>query len=223
MRLTKHILTLALYALAMFALPKLTYQVVTLFGVQDRAAIIVTMNTVSYAFMAVVCLKLHGKSLLDDLKRITSFPKFLVWITLGWIGLLIMAFLAGLVIYFLRGGSQQSLNQQSIDTVRQAYPFLMGTTTIILAPFIEEMVFRRSLMTALERFPLLSILASTLLFGLIHVISGGDYIFLISYAAMGFPLTIAYFKTRNICYPIGIHMMQNTYAVLMMILSYFLI
>lgn len=84
--------------------------------------------------------------------------------------------------------------------------------TVIMAPLVEELIFRGVVFRSLEKvkegwFP---ILASALLFGLCHVILVQSvYSFVLGVAA-----AIVYAKTRNMLYPVLIHMANNLMAAL---------
>lgn len=79
-------------------------------------------------------------------------------------------------------------------------------TAVILAPIVEELFFRKLLITRLERYgegP--AILVSGLLFGIIHLnLSQGFYAVL-----LGFVLGYIYIRTRKIIITIGLHMVLN--------------
>ena len=67
--------------------------------------------------------------------------------------------------------------------------------------------------------PWIGIALSSFLFGMIHVISAGDFIYAIPYIAMGFALGYAYYKNQNIWYSIGVHLFQNLFSTIILISS----
>jgi membrane protease YdiL (CAAX protease family) len=80
-------------------------------------------------------------------------------------------------------------------------------TIVVIAPIIEEIVFRGLLFGALA--PRLGVLAaaivSALLFGLIH----GDPVLFPTLAALGFVAALSYAATGNLVVPIALHALNN--------------
>lgn len=208
------------YIFSMFVMPRVAVQtMVSIFGVNDRSMLMVLGNFISYSFLAICALAVLGEDLMKDFKKLPSWGKIVGSVLGGW-GLLFLAnIVSSQLVFFLNNSNDASQNQQAINTIMNVHPWFMAATTVLLAPLVEELVFRKTLMGAMKRFPpVLSILISSLFFGLIHVISGGDFIFIIPYMAMGLPLGWSYYKHQNIWIPIGIHMMQNLFSTLVIIL-----
>lgn len=219
MHRSKMIPIIFIYLFAMFLLPIISLFVLFgVFNITEEISLQVYTNLISYLFLAIVSLSLFGRHLLADFKQIKSLGAFLKGIFLGW-GLLLIALVASnALLSFITDVPDSSENQQVIETTLLAYPFLMAITTVLLAPLIEEIIFRLVLMEKTLFHPWINILFSSFLFALIHVVQAGDFIFIIPYMAMGIPLGYSYYKTRNICYPIGIHILQNLFSTLMIII-----
>ncbi len=85
-------------------------------------------------------------------------------------------------------------------------PALTFVAVVILAPIIEELIFRKIMIDRLSRYgESVAIVVSAISFGLFH---GNFYQFF--YAAMiGLVLGYMYAKTRNILYPIALHAIIN--------------
>ncbi|MCL1949317.1 MAG: CPBP family intramembrane metalloprotease [Turicibacter sp.] len=188
-----------------------------LFGMEELATVGSWGNFITFAILSVIYFLMFRRQLAMDWRRIASAKKFLGGVFLGWFGVLGLSMIANIIVFMILGEEATAGNQELIEYLLGAYPLLLVIMTVFMAPFIEEIVFRLALMKWLERWPWLAITASSLVFGLIHVIMAGDYIFLISYAAMGFPMAFSYYKTGNIWYPIGIHFLQNFFAVSVML------
>jgi len=95
----------------------------------------------------------------------------------------------------------------------------MMISVILFAPFVEEVLFRKLLFGTLEeKFklkPIVAIIASTLVFSLIHVSSGDNIIYIFQYLPLAFVITYSYYKSeRNIFVPMGIHFLNNLISVL---------
>lgn len=154
------------------------------------------------------------KSFFKDFKRIIKISLF-YWV----IGLSIMAFsniLIGLVT------TSGATNQDNVKSIIEASPILAIIITTIIAPFTEEIVFRKVFKDAIsDKIPF--ILISGIAFGAIHVISSLSgplplLLYIIPYSALGIVFAIIYYKTDNIFSTIFIHMLHNLILVLLQIL-----
>lgn len=97
---------------------------------------------------------------------------------------------------------------------------------IVIAPILEEIVFRGGLFSSLRaRFPFfISLIISSVLFGSIHIIdslkNGSilDVSYLLVYSVIGLVLGYSYEKSGSLIVPISVHMLNNILAffVLMM-------
>ncbi|MBU1144237.1 MAG: CPBP family intramembrane metalloprotease [Firmicutes bacterium] len=82
----------------------------------------------------------------------------------------------------------------------------------VFTPIVEELVFRKVLFNFVEkRFgSILAIISSGVIFGLMHVISYGDFIQAIPYVGMGIVFGYIYFRAnKNIYVPIAVHFINN--------------
>ena len=83
----------------------------------------------------------------------------------------------------------------------------------LLPAIAEEMFFRGALQKALQRLtntPWISILISSIVFGLLH----GTFFKLLPIFTLGLLLGTIYYLTRNLWYTIAIHFLNNAFAVL---------
>jgi len=213
MRSSKFVAMTFSYFFAILLLPFISYKILSVsFNLTDELSIVVYANLISYIFLTVIALILFGGYLVEDFKKIESIGKFLKGTLIGW-GLLLLALLvSNLLLILITGELDSSQNQQIVEETLGAYPILMAITTVLFAPLVEEIIFRLMLMKKIILHPWFSILFSSFLFAIIHVIQAGDFIFMIPYMAMGIPLGYSYYKTGNICYPIGIHLLQNLFS-----------
>lgn len=238
MRQIKAIPIILIYIFAMFFLPAISYYLLFhIFNITDGISLSVYANLISYLFLAIVSISLFGRHLLDDFKKLKldNFNKlqlddfnkgfnklqsagvFFKGVFIGWVQLILALMASNILLFLIIGETDSSENQQAIEATISAYPIIMAITTVLLAPLIEEIIFRLTLMNKTLFHPWISILFSSFLFALIHVVSARDFIFIIPYMAMGIPLGYSYYKTQNICYPIGIHLLQNLFSTLVLI------
>ncbi|MBE6140654.1 MAG: CPBP family intramembrane metalloprotease [Firmicutes bacterium] len=82
---------------------------------------------------------------------------------------------------------------------------------LIVAPLLEELVFRASFKNSFNNYFHYS-LYTGIIFGLIHVLFAGDYIYSLSYAALGFYLGKIYYETDNIYVSMFMHFFHNLFS-----------
>ena len=125
----------------------------------------------------------------------------------------------GTIVMMMEGVSN-STNQAAIENAHMN-PFLLITFTVIMAPIVEELVFRGLLMgRVFNPDSIVGLIVSSLLFGLVHRPNSiGVWIV---YAGMGFALGTVYRKCQKLEYCIMAHIINNTIAVSVMLLLQFL-
>ena len=113
-------------------------------------------------------------------------------------------------------GVSNSTNQEIIENAHMN-PFVLITVTVIMAPIVEELIFRGLLMgRVFNSDSIVGLILSSLLFGLVHMPNSiGVWII---YAGMGFTLGTVYRKFQKLEYCIMAHMINNSIAVSMMLL-----
>lgn len=140
-----------------------------------------------------------------------------------FIGLAIMIISNILIVLLVKEANAN--NENTVRELISKAPLYMIFSVSIYAPFIEEIIFRKSIKDAILTFKdnknikYLYILASGLIFGLMHIIGSAtsiyDYIYIIPYAALGVSFAALYYKKDNIFYTITIHSMHNTLAIIL--------
>lgn len=152
-----------------------------------------------------------------------KFLENIIWVlTIGLVVSYGLAFV-GTAIETLILGSQASdaTNQVFVESLVKSNLPLMFIQSVILAPFVEEMLFRGVIFNTLrQKNKVLAHILSAFLFGLLHVytyILAGDmteWIKLIPYMATGLSLSYVYEKRQTIFASILLHMAKNLIAVL---------
>ena len=93
----------------------------------------------------------------------------------------------------------------------------------LIAPIVEELVFRGLLMTALSKFKnyYLDVVVSSTLFSLIHVLQYGwaltDFIV---YAGAGLLICMLFRYTRSVYWPMALHILWNTFLIIASLLVF---
>lgn len=172
--------------------------------------------------MLILYLIFH-KDINNDIKDYkNNFQSYFSFGLRWWmIGITIM-FISNLVIsYFVpSGATNEILVEQAINKL----PWYMFFSSVIYAPFVEEIVFRKNVR---EMFPndFIYVLISSLLFGFIHIISATtklELLFIVPYGALGAIFAYIYTKTKNIFVPITFHMIHNFIIVSIYILRLYI-
>ena len=141
-----------------------------------------------------------------------------------FIGLAIMVISNLIITIFFSGASAN--NEEAVRTLIGKYPLYMVFSVSIYAPFIEEIIFRKSIKDMITSYKnnsltkYLYILTSGLIFASLHVVGMADkaidYIYIIPYLSLGIAFAALYHKTDNIFSTICIHSLHNTVAVLLL-------
>lgn len=150
----------------------------------------------------------------------TSFKYYLV-------GLIIMI-ISNLIITFVFTKASAN-NEETVRSLIDNYPLYMIFSVSIYAPFIEEIIFRKSIKDSIMSFgnnkftKYLYIAISGLIFSSLHVVgittSNWDYIYIIPYLSLGCAFAALYYKTDNIFSTITMHAMHNTITVILYLVA----
>ena len=151
--------------------------------------------------------------LLEGFKTLSSLKAWGM-IGLTYLGIYIVTRIGAMVM--MMEGVSNSTNQATIENIHMN-PFVLITFTVIMAPIVDELVFRGILMgRVFNPDSIVGLILSSLLFGLAHMPNSiGVWIV---YAGMGFVLGTVYRKCQKLEYCIMAHMINNSIAVSMMLL-----
>ena len=158
----------------------------------------------------------------DFIKIIKSyFDKYIKYWFLT-LGLMIMSNL----IITLFTTSEISNNQEMIVEAFKKLPIYTIIVTIVVAPFLEELVFRMSFRKIFAHSNILFIFFSGFIFGGLHVITSltslNNLLFIIPYSIPGFMFAYLYTKSNNIMVPIMLHFIHNSVMMLMQLIVIFI-
>lgn len=175
-------------------------------------------NDLIYVGTIIILFWKEIKNGLTDLKN--NFTKRVLISVYCWlIGCIIMS--TSSIIIDLITGQSVSNNEALVRESIMIAPIYMLFTCSVVAPVLEEMVFRRAL-KGLIKDNWIFIITSGVVFGLLHIIGSYrthfDLLYIIPYGAMGFSFAYLLSKTKNITLPILIHMIHNFILVIIQIL-----
>ncbi len=183
------------------------------------SAILSTFSTVILFFILFI---IYRKDLKKDFKDfIKNKDDYLdIGIRYWIIGLIIMFICNYILNFVLKAGG--AANEKTVQTLIKSFPLIMIIDAGILAPFNEEIVFRKSIKDAVNNKWIFYIL-TFILFGGAHVIKSSntilDYLFIIPYGALGVAFAAAYYKTKNVFTTISMHMMHNLILIILSIIT----
>ena len=196
------------------------------YSTQFIAPMFIKNNTVGiifevlfYILVFALALYIFGKRLKRDFKEFKkNFGSYMGYIFKWW-GIMLGLSLVAAVIRMVLGGDVETANQAGLNSMPLWY---VGPLAIIWAPFVEESIFRGGLRRFVKNDKLFIVL-SAIIFGLLHTFGTETGIYNIivqslQYMVMGGVMAHVYSKTNNICVNMGIHCVQNTFSVVMMIL-----
>ena len=176
-------------------------------------------------FMLIIIFLIYRNDLKEEgIRYIKNFKSnFFKVILIYILGLLIMYVSNNLIAYFFTEANPG--NEEGVRKLINNYPIYMCFSTIIYAPFVEEIIFRKSIFNIFKKIDnknikkWLSIIVSGLIFGLLHVVGTAngiyDYLYIIPYASLGIALALMYYKTDSIFVPITIHAIHNLVAMIL--------
>ena len=185
-----------------------------------------TMNVFLSTFSSILLLIILVILYRNDLKKDWKIFKnnlmenlnigFSYWV----IGVVIMMASNIIINFCFKGGT--AANEQTVQSMITAVPWLMVISAGFLAPFTEELVFRKSLRDVLHSKYFFAFV-SFLIFGGAHVMGNVnnyvDLLFIIPYGALGYVFALAYYKTNTIFTSISLHMFHNTVLVIFSIIA----
>ncbi len=180
------------------------------------------MNFFQYLLIAIAFIVYSKDYLIEDFVTTKKDNKrFWIMLIAGLIAVILMflnSILANFIVSKLSDGSQiTSSNQNIIEMmIKNGQAPIVFISVVFLAPFVEEMVFRKAIFKICDRFkPAIQILISSLIFALPHMLSGEQsitiwFVLFISYSISGALLgLIYYYSKKNIYTTMFAHMINN--------------
>ena len=169
------------------------------------------------AFSTVICLFILYFMYRDELRKewkIFSKKKleclntgFIFWI-LGFIIMLSSNILISVVFKGTGAG-----NEKIVQKMITALPLVMFIDAGIMAPFNEEITFRKAFKNLFNNHKVLCVLLSGLVFGFLHVYGTAnslvDFLYIIPYGSFGACFMIAYYKTNTFFTSYIFHTLHN--------------
>lgn len=199
-------------------------------------------QNIIYLLLIIIIVPLFLKEINMSFKWIIKHPLYLFVIPIGYLANIILTIIVTIFHVLLWGPIPVSENQQAIESMINS-PIPWGSIFPIIfgAPIVEELIFRGAIagliyvalsfiFTTINKSNELTkpmkiainiccVLVSATLFGLVHVITSGDFTSVTPYVVSGITLTTIFLLTKtNIVLAILTHMFMNTISYLLLIL-----
>lgn len=176
---------------------------------------LIIMGTIYILFITF----LYRKELKKDIKEL-NIKKIVAYIPIYIFGLILMA-LSNYVVSNITGNTL-SQNEINVRETIKIMPLYMCFSSVIMAPFIEEITFRKTFRNIISN-GYLFIIVSGFIFGLIHISNVGntleEFLMIIPYILMGISLSYIYYKSDNIFTTIIIHSIHNLILLLIQLIG----
>ena len=199
----------------------------TLLGI-DYNSLNINLQTLCSIFSSTVLITIlffiykdYLKEKFLDFKKKENFNKYFDLGLKAWfIGLIGMS-VCNLLIGSLTPVPEANNEVLVQDMLRQS-PYLTFISAAFLAPILEEMLFRKSLSDIFKNKKVM-VIASALIFGLLHVIfslkTPWDLLYTIPYGFLGGAFAYTMYKEDNVFIPITFHMIHNGVLTLISIIK----
>jgi len=210
------------------------YTVLFVFGGVKLLAYLMPSAIANYLkYLVYVVLALYGSFLCKD-RLIQQWNdirktkrKFFFEVLKGFLLLFLMTILFALLSEILKqvlGLSGQGQNEASIQSAFKEQPLLIAVFACVIGPLVEELLFRQILLRNLRKSlpSWLSISLVGVAFALIHMhsLSLSEWVGAVDYLGGGLAFSIIYVKEKeNIYYPLLVHMLGNSLALINVALS----
>ena len=180
------------------------------------------VNTVTDIILLIILIALYHKELIDEFKSFKKNYKndldtgLKYWV----VGLIVMC--VSNIIIGLITPLNTSSNEEAVQGLITATPYLMLLTAGIIAPITEELTFRKGISKIFKNKWVYAI-ASGLIFGFLHVMGSSnplEYLYIIPYGSLGFFFALTCYETKNIYPSICMHAIHNSALVLLSIFTF---
>ena len=168
--------------------------------------------TIMESIELIILISLFKNQLKENLKDLKeNHEKYFKEYFKYWLYILLVMSVSNIIITMITY-NKMSGNEESVRNLVVKNPLYAYFSSVIVAPVMEELVFRRGIRNIIKD-KTLFILVSGLLFGSLHIITGfsgiQDLLYLIPYCFPGLVFAYILAKTDNVLIPISIHLLHN--------------
>ena len=150
-----------------------------------------------------------------------NFKEFVEKYTKYWLlGIVLMSIINSIIMFITP--SDVANNEELVRGLIDKFPLYGFFSAVLVAPFVEEIVFRKTFKDIIKNKYLLLIICG-LTFGTIHVIESytkiTDLLYIFSYGVFGSVFAYIYYKTNTVFTSMFFHFIHNTMLVLIYFVS----
>ncbi len=197
--------------------------ILTLFGINLKGLPFNSLIGISLLcnllVLFVICL-VYRKTIISDIKDyFKNFKEYFPFSIKCWLVGFALMIIVNLIIFYFLGDMSQ--NEEEIQNILTAAPLYMFFSSVIYAPLVEELIFRKSISDFINN-KYVYIIVSGLVFGFIHTTAGlftsdgglnlSEMVYIIPYGVVGSCFAYLYSKTDNIFCSIFMHAFHNLFA-----------
>ena len=180
------------------------------------------ISSVYEIIIVIIIFLIHSKTVKKDFKQyFTNIKYYLKNYIKYWLLALAAMYICNLILFIISGGI--AANEQSVRELFEYFPVITFILAAFIAPILEEAIFRISLYKIIGQYKWLFILLSGLIFGGMHILGNVnsiiDFLFIIPYSIPGCFFAYALHKSDNMFVPISLHMIHNTFALILLIIT----
>lgn len=183
----------------------------------------ILLNLFSNLCILTILFAIYRKDLKEYFKKFiknlySNLDTAIKYYLLGLLGMIITNLFINVV---LKGGG--SNNEKIVQDMISNMPYLMIIVAGIIAPIIEEIVFRKTYLDAFKN-KYLYFFLSSFIFGMMHVVSTDintliDVLYFIPYTCLGLSFAVMDYKEENIFPSICMHIFHNTLLIILSIIG----
>ena len=184
---------------------------------------VVILNTMKNVILAFILFLIYRKELIHewDVFRANMMDNLDTGTKYWFLGLIGMVVLNTIINLFFQTGSAG--NEQTVQSYISYLPWLMLINAGIIAPFCEEIVFRKCFKDIFKNSKWAFVIMSGFVFGLMHVIgsysSWVDLLYIFPYGVLGSAFAMAYYETDTVFTSYFLHFFHNTILILSSIIT----
>ncbi|QOD86588.1 CPBP family intramembrane metalloprotease [Weissella viridescens] len=148
----------------------------------------------------------------------------LKWVGYGFASIIVGSMVINAVRVLVTGQVSEPENQRMLEQMAQQGGYgliFILVLAVIVAPLVEELIFRGIILNYFFKngWWWTNVFLSAGLFGLYHVYTGFNLFDFLQYSLMGLILAIVYKKTRQIQYAMALHFVNNSFSMLVLVLT----
>lgn len=171
--------------------------------------------------LGIILFLIFRKDIIKEFKKFKEafWKNFDVGVKCWLFGLVAMIVFNTIIMNVLSGG--QAANEEAVQSMISSLPGLMLINAGLLAPWNEELIFRKSIRNIFTN-KWFYVIVSGLLFGLAHVLgqtqTWTDWLYILPYGSLGCAFAVSYYDTDTIFTPIIFHIIHNVVLIIISII-----